>query len=49
VLIDALVIERARAGSKAAGLQWGYWLLLVGLLCMAILGFLIGLHDAKLI
>jgi hypothetical protein len=48
-LIDALVIERSRAGSKAAGLHWGYRLLLVGLACISILGFLLGLHDAKLI
>ncbi len=48
-LIDALVIERSRAGSKAAGLHWGYRLLLVGLACISILGFLVGLHDAKLI
>lgn len=48
-LIDALVIERSRAGSKASGLHWGYRLLLVGLACISILGFLLGLHDAKLI
>ncbi|HEY4812216.1 MAG TPA: hypothetical protein VIH71_14270 [Solirubrobacteraceae bacterium] len=48
-LIDALVIERSRAGSKATGLHWGYRLLLVGLACISILGFLLGLHDAKLI
>jgi len=38
-LIDALVIERSRAGSKATGLHWGYRLLLVGLICISILGF----------
>jgi hypothetical protein len=48
-LIDALIIERSRAGSKATGLHWGYRLLLVGLACISILGFLLGLHDAKLI
>ena len=48
-LIDALVIERSRAGSKATGLHWGYRLLIVGLVCISILGFLLGLHDAKLI
>ncbi len=48
-LIDALVIERSRAGPKATGLHWGYRLLLVGLACISILGFLLGLHDAKLI
>jgi len=48
-MIDALVIERSRAGSKATGLHWGYRLLLVGLACISILGFLLGLHDAKLI
>jgi hypothetical protein len=48
-LIDALVIERSRAGSKASGLHWGYRLLLVGLACISILGFLVGLNDAKLI
>jgi hypothetical protein len=48
-LIDALIIERSRAGAKAAGLHWGYRLLLVGLACISILGFLLGLHDAKLI
>lgn len=34
-LIDALVIERSRAGSKASGLHWGYRLLLVGLACIS--------------
>jgi hypothetical protein len=48
-LIDALVIERSRAGSKATGLHWSYRLLLAGLACISILGFLIGLHDANLI
>ncbi|HWJ50739.1 MAG TPA: hypothetical protein VNR42_06950 [Solirubrobacteraceae bacterium] len=48
-LIDALVIERSRAGSKARGLHWGYRLLLLGLACISILGFLVGLHDARLI
>jgi hypothetical protein len=48
-LIDALVIERSRAGSKANGLHWSYRLLLVGLACISILGFLVGLHDANMI
>jgi len=48
-LIDALIIERLRAGSQATGLHWSYRLLLVGLACISILGFLLGLHDAKLI
>ncbi len=48
-LIDALIVGRLRAGSKATGLHWGYRLLLVGLVCISILGFLLGLHDAKLI
>jgi hypothetical protein len=48
-LIDALIIESSRAGSKATGLHWGYRLLLVGLTCISILGLLLGLHDAKLI
>lgn len=48
-LIDALAIERSRAGRKASGLRWGYRLLLGGLASISILGFLLGLHDAKLI
>lgn len=48
-LIDALVIERSRASTKAAGLYWGYRLLLVGLVCISILGFLLGLRDANVI
>lgn len=48
-LVDALVIERARANSKARGLRWGYRLLIVGLVLISTLGFIVGLHDAKLI
>jgi hypothetical protein len=48
-LIEALAIERSRAGRKASGLRWGYRLLLAGLISISILGFLVGLHDAKLI
>lgn len=48
-LIAALIIERARATSKAGGLRWGYRFLILGLSSIAIMGFLLGLHDAKLI
>jgi hypothetical protein len=48
-LIEALAIERGRAGRKASGLRWGYRFLLAGLASISILGFLLGLHDAKLI
>jgi hypothetical protein len=48
-LIDALVIERSRATGKARWLRWGYRSLIGGLACIAGLGFLLGLHDAKLI
>lgn len=48
-LIEALIIERDRGHAKARGLRWGYRLLIVGLSCIAALGFLLGLHDAELI
>ena len=48
-LIEALAIERGRAGRKASGLRWGYRFLLAGLASISILGFLLGLYDAKLI
>jgi hypothetical protein len=48
-LIEALAIERGRAGRKAYGLRWGYRWLLLALAWISILGFLLGLHDAKLI
>ncbi len=47
-LIDALAVERSRAGSKANGLQWSYRLLLAGLACISMLGALIGVRDANL-
>lgn len=48
-LIEALAIERDRINHKSRGLQTAYWLLIVGLTAIAIQGFLLGLHDAKLI
>ena len=48
-LIDTLVRERVRAGGQASGLQWSYRLLLAGLTCISILGFLLGLHEAGVI
>lgn len=48
-LIEALAIERDRINRKSQGLQAAYWLLIVGVMAIAIQGFLLGLHDAKLI
>jgi hypothetical protein len=48
-LVEALAVERGRAVSKAAALKWGYRLLILGLSCIAGLGFLLGLHDANVI
>lgn len=48
-LIEALVIQRARASSKAGGLHWSYRLVVIGLTCISILGFLLGLHEANLL
>lgn len=48
-MIEVLALERERGDRKAIGLRWGYTLLVVGLTCISILGFLVGLHEAKLI
>jgi hypothetical protein len=48
-LIEALAIERDRVNGKSRGLQHAYWLLIIGLTAIAIQGFLLGLHDARLI
>jgi hypothetical protein len=48
-LIDTLGTARELGQRKARGLRRGCELLLVGLSCIATLGFLLGLHDARLI
>ena len=48
-LIDVLAIERERAGSKARWLRWGYGTLIGGLVCIASLGFILGLNEAGVI
>jgi hypothetical protein len=48
-LVEALGIVRQRAGGKARALRWSYRLLIAGLMCIAALGFVIGLSDAGVI
>jgi hypothetical protein len=48
-LIDTLGTARKLGQRKARGLRHGCELLLIGLSCIATLGFLLGLHDARLI
>jgi uncharacterized membrane protein YccF (DUF307 family) len=48
-LIDTLSTARELGQRKALGLRHGCQLLIVGLSCIATLGFLVGLHDANLI
>lgn len=47
-LIDVLAIERRRATAKSQWLHRGYRSLLLGLACIATLGFILALHDAEL-
>jgi hypothetical protein len=47
--IGVLGIERERAGKKARWLRWGYGTLIGGLVCIASLGFILGLNDAGVI
>jgi hypothetical protein len=48
-LVEALGIERARMGGKARALRASYRLLIAGLMCIAALGFIVGLADAGVI
>jgi hypothetical protein len=48
-VIEVLAIERQRAGRKAMWLRWGYGNLVGGLVCIAALGFILGLNDAGVI
>jgi hypothetical protein len=48
-LVDVLRIERERGDRKAKGLRWGYRLMIGGLLCIAALGTILGLHEGGVI
>jgi hypothetical protein len=48
-LIEALGIERSRINKKSGGLKVAYRLLLAALATLAVLGFLLGLRDARII
>ena len=48
-LIEALLVQRGRAENKATWLHRGYWSLLAGLAALSTLGFIVALHEAKLI
>jgi hypothetical protein len=48
-LVDVLRIERERGDRKAKGLRRGYRLMIGGLLCIAALGTILGLHEGGVI
>lgn len=48
-LVEVLSIERGRGDKKAHRLRWGYRLMMAGLLCIAALGSILGLHEGGVI